>query len=94
MQEGRRRGGRAVSSGEVGTDCLSRVHVAAWCVVGMGEMRAVHAQATQAATEQEELQALNALEDVFKRHKGVAQHAPRHPPPLAPRGSAALLWRL
>ena len=47
-----------------------------WCavmyhVVGMADMRAVHAQAIQASTEQEELKALNSLEEVFKRHKWV-----------------------
>jgi hypothetical protein len=40
-------------------------------VVGMADMRAVHAQAIQASTEQEELKALNSLEEVFKRHKWV-----------------------
>lgn len=39
--------------------------------VGMADMRAVHTQAIQASTEQEELKALNSLEEVFKRHKWV-----------------------
>ncbi len=51
--------------------CRSLCFAVMYRAVGMADMRAVHAQAIQAGTEQEELKALNSLEEVFKRHKWV-----------------------